>query len=239
MTIRSMERRTVEGGGSLVEQAVQAVRGHIRSNDLKVGDTLPGEGQFAADLGVSRAVMREAFGALAALRLIDVGNGRRPRVGAIDGSVIGTSLDHAVATSQISVAEVWDVRRTVEVRIAALAAEKRSDFQADQILSLSESMARANGDMEQITAFDTAFHQIIAAASGNFLFMQIVRSFEPQMEFAVPRAWETRQTEAEKAAILTLHYRIARAIADRDPEGAAAAMTDHFDASIGDLLLHG
>lgn len=244
MTTRTLESRVVEGrsvesGGSLVDQAVQAVRGHIRANDLKVGDTLPGEGRFAADLGVSRAVMREAFGALAALRLIDVGNGRRPRVGAIDGSVIGTSLDHAVATSQISVAEVWDVRRTVEVRIAALAAEKRSDLQAEQILGLAESMARANGDMEKITAFDTAFHQIIAAASGNFLFAQIVRSFEPQMELAVPRAWETRRTDDEKTSILAMHRHIAEAIADRDPVSAAAAMTAHFDASIGDLLAKG
>lgn len=63
-----------DDGGSLVNRAIQAVRDHIRDNDLKVGDKLPGEGSFAADLGVSRAVMREAFGALAALGLIDVAN---------------------------------------------------------------------------------------------------------------------------------------------------------------------
>ena len=55
-------------GGSLVSKAVQAVRNHIKAHDLKVGDPLPAEGSFAADLGVSRAVMREAFGALAALK---------------------------------------------------------------------------------------------------------------------------------------------------------------------------
>jgi GntR family transcriptional repressor for pyruvate dehydrogenase complex len=100
----------LDESGSLVDFAVRRIRDHIRDHDLKVGDTLPGEGQFAIELGVSRAVMREAFGALAALRLLDVGNGRRARVGAIDGSVMGTSLDHAVSTAQVSVAEVWDVR---------------------------------------------------------------------------------------------------------------------------------
>ncbi|RYD47584.1 MAG: FadR family transcriptional regulator, partial [Sphingomonadales bacterium] len=117
-------------GGSLVQNAVQAVRAHIRDNDLKAGDTLPGESHFAGTLGVSRAVMREAFGALAALRQIDVANGRRARVAAIDGSVMAASLDHAVSTSQISFAEVWDVRRTVELRIAELAAIRRTPAQA-------------------------------------------------------------------------------------------------------------
>ena len=132
----------LEEGGSLVDLAVRRVRDHIRESDLKVGDTLPGEGQFAAELGVSRAVMREAFGALAALRLIDVGNGRRARVGAIDGSVMGTSLDHAVATAQISVAEVWDVRRTLELRTAYLAARHRSDADAHLILAAAKKYGK-------------------------------------------------------------------------------------------------
>ena len=78
--------------GTLVETATEAVREHIRSNRLKVGDVLPSEGSFAAEVGVSRPVMREAFHALAALKMIDVGNGRRARVGAIDGSVMAAML---------------------------------------------------------------------------------------------------------------------------------------------------
>lgn len=222
--------------GSLVDQAIAAVRSHIRTHDLKVGDTLPGEGHFAGTLGVSRAVMREAFGALAALRLLDIGNGRRPRVGALDGSVIGASLDHAVATSQISVADIWDVRRTLEVRIAALAAEKRTDAQADEILSLAQAMSQAQGDMARVTACDTAFHQIIAEATGNMLFTQIVRSFAPQMAIAVPQAWKTRRTVEEQDRILAHHRSIASAIAQRNPDKATEAMIAHFDASVGDLL---
>jgi DNA-binding FadR family transcriptional regulator len=100
---------------------------------------------------------------------------------------IGASLDHAVTTSQISVAEVWDVRRTLEMRIAALAAERRSDEQAEQILALAEAMVHDQGNMALVTAHDTAFHQRLAASTGNMLFTQIVRSFAPQMEIAVPR----------------------------------------------------
>ena len=162
------------GEGSRVDFAIRAVSEHIRENGLRVGDSLPGEGHFASSLGVSRAVMREAFGAMAALRLIDVANGRKARVGAMDGSIIATSLDHAVSTAQITIAEIWDVRRTIEVKTAALAAANRTDTEADTIVALADALARSRDDLATTTRTDIAFHEAIAKASHNALFVQIV-----------------------------------------------------------------
>ncbi len=223
-------------GGSLVERAVKRVRDHIRENDLKVGDTLPGEGAFAEQLGVSRAVMREAFSTLAALRQIDVGNGRKARVAAIDGSVLSTSLDHAVATAQVTVAEIWDVRRTLELRTAELAAMRRSEMEARAILGHAEAMALSSDNLDELTRHDIAFHQGIAKASGNALFYNIIRSFEDLMRIAVPTAWHTRTTPEQRAMVLEQHRRLAEAIADKDPEAAVAEMNTHFDTSISDLF---
>ena len=221
---------------SLVQTAINAVTEHIRIHGLRVGDTLPGESHFAASLGVSRAVTREAFGALAALRLIDVGNGRRARVAAIDGSVIASSLDHAVSTAQITVPEVWDVRRTIEARTAALAATSRTQAEAAEIVRLAEAMSRDVDDRPTMTRHDIAFHKAIALASHNALFVQIVTSFAPLMEVAVPAAWDTRVEHEDKQATLDRHLAVAHAIRDRDPVAAVAAMQAHFEASIGDVL---
>jgi GntR family transcriptional repressor for pyruvate dehydrogenase complex len=177
-------------------------------------------------------VMREAFGALAALRLIDVGNGRRPRVAAIDGSVLATSLEHALSTEQISVRQIWDVRRTLELRTVELAALNRAPSQADRILRHADAMQSACGDLSIITEQDIGFHQAIAEASGNALFQQIVRSFEVLMHVAVPTAWKTRITEEQKQAMLDRHLAVASAIAAGDPDAAQAAMNAHFDLSI-------
>lgn len=223
-------------GLSLVQQAMQAVRDHIRDNDMKVGDTLPGEGHFAERMGVSRAVMREAFGALAALRHIDVANGRRARVGAIDGSVMAASLDHAVATSQVSIREIWDVRRTLEVRTAELAAENRTDAEAAYITALAEEMAEAGDDMQKVTAADVKLHQAIAEASHNGFFLNIVRSFGSLMKVAVPAAWRTRTTDGQRSAMIALHRALARAITEKDSATARDLMSGHFDRSIDDLL---
>ena len=221
--------------GTLVETATEAVREHIRANQLKVGDVLPSEGSFAAEVGVSRPVMREAFHALAALKMIDVGNGRRARVGAIDGSVMAASIGHAVSTAQVSLADVWDVRRTLELRTAELAARYRTDQQADAILAAAHTLAISRDEATR-TAADTAFHQTIALASGNQLFFQIVRSFEQMMAIAIPKAWAGRVTEQERAESLELHHRVAHAIAEGDSETARAAMESHFARSIGDLF---
>lgn len=223
-------------GGSLVQTSMAAVTSYIREERLKVGDTLPGEAHFAEKLGVSRAVMRETFGALAALKLIDVGNGRKPRVAALDGAAIAASLDHAVSTAQITVPEIWDVRRTIEVRTAALAAIARSDEQAARIVALAEAMSTDRDDLAKRTVHDIAFHKAIAQASRNALFVQIVDSFGPLMEVAVPTAWRTRTTEQQQQLMIDQHMAVALAIKTRDPEGAAAAMSAHFDSSVGDIL---
>ncbi|WP_269514794.1 FadR/GntR family transcriptional regulator [Brevundimonas subvibrioides] len=236
MSAVSMSGPTGGEGGSLVQRAIDTVRNHIRTEGLRVGDSLPGEGHFAVKLGVSRAVMREAFGVLAALRLIDVGNGRKPRVSAIDGAVIASSLDHAVSTAQISVAEVWDVRRTIELRTAALAAQNRTDAEAQVIVDLAEAMDRDHDDMTRVAAHDIAFHAAIARAGRNALFVQIVASFGPLMEEAVPAAWKTRVAEEDRVSTLERHRALARAILNRDVEAAIEAMDAHFDASIGDIL---
>jgi DNA-binding FadR family transcriptional regulator len=222
--------------GSLVDHAVRRIRDHIRDCDLKVGDTLPGEGQFATEFGVSRAVMREAFGALAALRVIDVGNGRKARVGAIDGSVMAASITHAVATAQVTTAQVWDVRRTLELRTAELAAQNRSDADAGIIADHARQMEQNSGDLDRLIGHDIAFHQAIARAGGNALFHQIVRSFEQLMRVAVPTAWSTRETSSQRDAVFAVHRDLATAIADRAPGAAATLMEAHFDASIGDIF---
>jgi DNA-binding FadR family transcriptional regulator len=224
-------------GKTLVRTAIDAVKEHIRTHRLRVGDALPAESYFATQLGVSRPVMREAFGALAALKQIDVANGRRAKVGALDGSVLAESLEHAISTAQIGLSEVWDVRRTIEMRTAALAAVNASADQIERITALAESMAQDEAPHNATTDDDIAFHLAIAEASGNALFFKIVSSFVPLMRIAVPLAWQTRKSVVEQQDILDRHRRLALAIAQREPDQARDWMSSHFDEAIGASLV--
>lgn len=100
---------------------------------------------------------------------------------------MAASMGHAVNAAQVSLADVWDVRRTLELRTAELAAIHRSEEQAQPILTAAPGLLVEHDEAAR-TAADTRFYQTIAAAGGNQRFLQMVRSFEQLMAVAIPRA---------------------------------------------------
>lgn len=217
---------------TLVQTTIRRVESYIWGRKLKVGDVLPGEGRLADELGVSRNVMREAFGALTALGVIDVANGRRPRVGRITSLPFTVSVGHALHTGQVTFQQVWDVRRRLETGAAAAAAVSRTAEQAVHLMTIAQDMVECDNLGRDIGALDLAFHRILAEASGNVLVEHISTAFLPLLRSAIPLAWNTRTAAEDRAYILRLHMDIARAVVDRDAAGAEAAMHLHFDNSI-------
>ena len=235
----AIAEREEGAGGALTGQVIAAVTAHIRTNQLGPGDSLPSESALATKLGVSRTVVREAFGSMAALRLIDVGNGRRARVAAIDRSVLALVLDHAVQTHQIGVQQILDVRRTIELRTAALAALRREAREAAEISGLAAAMGADFADAHLVMEHDIAFHEAIARASKNPMFALLVGSFHVVTRQTWPFGWTARSSNAERLAMVEGHATIAAAIAAGDPRAAEAAMAEHFDYSVKALLAAG
>lgn len=222
--------------GDLVGTVTRAVNHHIRSNGLLEGDPLPSEGAFSEELGVSRVVVREAFRSLSAMGLIDVGNGRRARVASIDSDVLAMIIDHAVHIDQISIQQIYDVRRTIEARSASLAALRRTDKDATIIAGHAAGMRRCFSEQAQVMEHDIAFHKAIAKASRNPAFALIIGSFEVVTRQTWGIGWRSRQSDAERMASVEAHEAIAQAITDGDPQAAQAAMNHHFDHSVKALI---
>jgi GntR family transcriptional repressor for pyruvate dehydrogenase complex len=225
--------------GGLVDRVMDALRLHIRAKGLSPGDTLPSENMLALELGVSRAVVREAFRSMAALRLIDVGNGRRARVSTVDAGALALLLDHVVHTDQISVQQILDVRRTVELRTVALAALRRSDEAAAEISRLAEGMSKDFHDPERVMQHDIGFHEAIAAASRNPMFALIVGSFHVVTRQTWRIGWVARPTDADRRDNVACHKAIAAAIAGHDVRRAEEKMSEHFDNTVKVLLAAG
>jgi len=222
-----------------VETAIRAINLRIRRDRLRVGDPIPSESDLAAGLGVSRTVVREALRALSALGIVDLGNGRRARVGTIDQDVLGLVLDHAVHTDQASIQQIYDVRRTIEMRTVALAALRRLDVEAQEIAGHAAAMRRNVARPEQAMEHDIAFHAAIALASRNPLFALIVGSFGVVTRQTWRIGWNSRRTDDQRLASVACHERIAAAIRERDASAAEAAMAVHFDDSVKALLAAG
>lgn len=231
------DSRDASGGGHLlVDQTMNHILALLREDSLKPGSQLPSELALASRFGVSRTVVREALRSLAALSLLDIGTGRRPRVRVPDGDVLGIIVDHAVYTEHVSIQQIYDVRRTIETRTVALAAVRRTEAEAANIQALVASMYTDYDRLDLVMESDIAFHVAIAAASRNPMFHLIVRSFEAVTRQTWEVSWTSRQTEAERIGTVHLHKAIADAITARDTRAATAAMADHFDNSVRALL---
>ena len=222
--------------GSLVQKTMHRIAALIREEKLRVGDQLPSEGALADAMEVSRTVVRESIGALAALGIVDVGNGRRPRVAAATAFPFIMSLAHSAQTGQITVQQIWEARSCIEVKTGMLAASFRTEAQAEQLLELARRMADCKDHGDSMTKLEIEFHSLIAVASRNILFEHLLASFAPLMSSAVPAAWSTRHTAAEQREVVQNHVNIAIAIAKRNPKATAKAMELHFDRAIEYLL---
>jgi DNA-binding FadR family transcriptional regulator len=226
-------------GGGLVLQTVRAINQHIREMKLRTGDPIPGEVTFAEKLKVSRAVVREAFRSLATLGIIVIGSGRRARVGGIDQWVLPAILDHAVFTDQVSLAQIFDVRRTLETRVAALAAIRRGDDDAAEIIRLAARMRAGRDNPSEIMVSDIAFHEAIAHASKSSLYALMVTGFHFVSQQTIRISWSNRTSTEEFERAIVCHERIASAIAAQNSRDAELAMTQHFDNAITSMLRAG
>lgn len=225
--------------GGLVDRTVSDVCAYIRNRQLRPGDVLPSETAMAEHLGVSRTVTREAFRSLAVLSILEVGSGRRARVAAPDASALSMILDQTVHTRQLSIQQVLDARRTLELRTASLAALRRSDAQAEDLTHIANEMFERIADPDPLMELDIRFHELIAQASGNPLYAILVGSFRVITRQTWHIGWRSRATMENRTGNIRCHGRIAAAIAEQDATGAHEAMQEHFDSAVSVLLRAG
>ena len=234
-----------EGGQGRVGDALGAITRRMRETALMPGDRLPSEAALSRELNVSRSVVREAFRSLAAMRIIELGAGRRATVATLDHGprapqgAMSLIIEPGVLTQQINVQQIYDVRRTIETRIATLASLRRQDEEAEAILGLATAMRTALTTPEELMERDLEFHAAVAQASRNPVFAMIVGAFAGITRQTWPIGWRSRTTIAAREAMIACHEEIATAVAAGDPLRAAAAMETHFDASVRVLLAAG
>jgi GntR family transcriptional repressor for pyruvate dehydrogenase complex len=226
----------IEPSPGLVSLAIQSITQHIRSEGLGPGDLLPSEAAMTRQLNVSRTIVREAFRSLSAMRLIDMSAGRRATVAKLDTGAMSMVIEHGITTQQISVQQVYDVRRTIEMRTVALAAMRRTDAEAQGIAASARLMRENYNSPETVMQHDIEFHEAIATASHNPVFALIVTAFSGVTRRTWVIGWKTRSTEDQQLDMIRSHEEIAEAIVNGDPRLAAAHMAEHFDKSVRALI---
>jgi GntR family transcriptional repressor for pyruvate dehydrogenase complex len=216
----------------LSTHVVQQVLERIRSNGLQPGDQMASEVQIGRELGISRGSVREAYRSLAVLGILEIESGRRPRLRTVTPEFLTQVFTYALTTAQVSLAQVLETRRAIEVQNAQLAARFASPEQRAALRALAADMRAATDSEERRVACDAAIHTLIAESSGNPLSSLLLGSLQCSLEESARMHLTASRGDREIARVIEAHEAIVERIVAGDPVGAASAMSMHFDLSL-------
>jgi GntR family transcriptional repressor for pyruvate dehydrogenase complex len=213
----------------LHEQVAKQIQGLIIDESLHPGDKLPSERNFAERLGVSRTVIREAIRVLSAQGLAEARPGSGTYIRELSPNDAAAPIELLLNLRQAPdrYDDLHEVRRTLEVEIAGLAAERATDEDYAALEGAIEEIATHMGDPKHFVQYDLAFHSALAAATHNDLYSVLLAPITGLLlEFRLTAYHYNAQSSIEGA--LTHHRRILSRVKAHDPEGARQAMRDHL-----------
>jgi GntR family transcriptional regulator, rspAB operon transcriptional repressor len=196
---------------SLTQMVADSIRDAIMSREFAPGTRIT-EAMLAAQLGVSKTPVREA---LLRLQYIGVMEPDGPRGGRI------------VAASVKAIVDAYQIRETLEVQAARLAASHATEKDIAEInkAGVESTQAAAGGQVEMFRKWDRRFHHAVADAAGNERLAEMIRD-------ALLLTWTLRRRDVPLAddslECAKHHEAIAKSIANRRAEAAAEAMSFHI-----------
>ncbi|OBJ12650.1 GntR family transcriptional regulator [Mycobacterium sp. 1482292.6] len=217
----------------LYEVIVEQLCAYMADKDMTPGDRLPAERDLAAKLGVSRASLSQALVALEVQGVLSVRHGdgailvRRPT----EERAIEALREHADRLP-----DVIEAREALEVKLAALAASRRSE--AD-MAAIDAAVARMQAEIDagdRGVVGDEMFHEAITAAAHSSLLAKLMREIAG---FIKETRIESLSQENRPRVSLEGHRRIADAVRRQDPQEASRAMAEHIQLVSDVALLRG
>ncbi|MCF3650444.1 FadR/GntR family transcriptional regulator [Synoicihabitans lomoniglobus] len=203
----------------------EAIARHLL-DEFGTAEWLPPERQLAADLGVSRAALREAIKRLENQGLLESRHGVGVRVTRNFNAPLGQLLTHAVPSPSARIRQFAAVRVLVEPEIARLAALRAKPADLARLRQSQEQLKHA-ADLNAAVAADLEFHRHLATIGGNqvlALMLASIADLEEQARLVSLRRVGLPDAHAQ-------HQQVLDAVAVGDAEAARDAMLRHVSAA--------
>jgi GntR family transcriptional regulator, transcriptional repressor for pyruvate dehydrogenase complex len=198
----------------------------IKSGQLTAGSRLPSERELGEQFGVSRTVIREAISSLAARGVIEVRSGSGVQVAAVNAAQVSEQMSLFLrGRGLIDYSKINEVRTTLEIRTARLAAERATESDIRELREHCDRMDALGGDVEKASLQDVEFHRALARATHNELFLVMLDSIGDVL-LEIRRA--TLGVPGRLQDGVAFHRRILDRVAAHDVDGAGAAMREHL-----------
>jgi len=213
------------------EQVADQLRQLVITGELTPGERLPNEAVLAREFGVSRATVREALRVLAAQNLIrtakGAGGGSYVTIPSVDhiSEFLRANIGLLTDARDVTLEELVEARRLLEVPAARLAAERRHEEDLERLRSTIPPEPLRLDTQEQYT-YNAEFHTTLIGCCGNTLLYIAAQPVFFALQTSLARSALGRRFHRE---INAHHRRIADAIAAADAGAAAEEMELHLD----------
>ena len=197
----------------------------LTDGTLQPGSRLPPERVLQAELGVGRSAVREALAALEILGVVTVRPGSGTYLRDSGSELLPTTLSWGLMLSSSSGEELIQLRAVLEVWTAATAAERAAEDDIERLRGYVATMSRRLDEPDAFIEADMLFHSQLAASAGNAVIKNLLQTIRSLLRIWVERRLRTRE-QAEDAVVE--HRAVLNAIARRDADAAAAAMSEHM-----------
>jgi GntR family transcriptional regulator, transcriptional repressor for pyruvate dehydrogenase complex len=219
----------------LTRQVADQIQESILARQLKPGDQLPPQRDLAAQLGASPTVVREALKILEERGLLETRPGIGTFVALLSPQVISQSLSLMVQMSDVTFAQLYELRNLFEAEMAALAASRHNP---QDMANLEEALGRIEkleNDREQFVQADYDFHNAIAVATQNPLFSILTIALTGILE--ENRLWVYDNVPSSHSRSRVEHREIFECIKRCDAKSAREAMRQHVTHSAVESVL--
>jgi GntR family transcriptional regulator, transcriptional repressor for pyruvate dehydrogenase complex len=215
------------------ELVLARIEQSITQGALHVGDRLPNERNFAAELEVSRSSLREVLRALEVMGVISASVGTGPNSGSIvqadSSGALATLLRIHTSLQEFSIRELVETRIMIETWAIRSIGQLRDSHDIELLHDLLWQMGRPGLSIREYNALDTQFHVAIAESSGN----RLVRTLMQALRDAIERemvSWFDRlpDRQAMTGKLNSEHANILKALEAGNDELAAGTVTDHI-----------
>ena len=194
---------------------------HIKDGELDEGDALPGERQLATQMEVSRRTIRQAIGVLAEAGVLSVQPGPSGGIRVRSIWLPAEIAEQGVALSPDGVIEVLEARRTIEPRVAELAALRATDTDFAAMRSAIELQRNVASDRDKLNQANALFHRAMLRSARNSALEAAMRLIWDSLEVALDM---TSRTDTDHEDSLRLHEETLAALRKGKPNGCGAAM---------------
>ena len=202
----------------------------ILNGHLSPGDRLPPEREVSRRFNVSRGVVREAFGSLECMGMLERRQGSGTRVTVPSTSSVTVGYQRLLRCGGIRQSDLEATRFPLECAMARLAALHRTEEHLERMRQTQEVLRDAGRSLAEHVRSDIEFHDTIAVASGNPVFKLVL---DPIHELLVDTRRQTLQFYGIKRAHDT-HACVLEAIEQQDEDAAEAAMRHHLPRITGE-----